>query len=75
MAPPAGPVGRAFLALRWVAGLALVGIWVRFGAAPVVLIIIGGVLFTVGAISYHRPGPDLVPSALVPSAPIVACLA
>jgi hemolysin III len=57
-----GLPGGAFLALGWVAGPASPRVCVRFGAAPVVLIIIGGVPYTVGAISYHRRSPDPVPS-------------
>ena len=54
-------VGSAFLVLGWLAGLALPAVWVRFGVTPVVLIASGGLLYTAGAIVYHRRRPDPLP--------------
>ena len=44
------------------AGLALPAVWVRFGAEPVVLLTTGGVLYTVGALFYHRRRPAPIPA-------------
>jgi hemolysin III len=61
MAAPEWLVGTAFLVLGWGAGLGLPWVWLRFGPAPVVLVIAGGLLYTVGALSYHRRWPDPKP--------------
>jgi hemolysin III len=55
-------VGATFVGLGWVAGLALPGVWIHAGAAPGVLMLAGGLLYTAGAISYHRRRPDPYPS-------------
>jgi hemolysin III len=65
MARMAGPerlVGATFLALGWLAGLALPEVWIHDGALPGALMLAGGVLYTAGAISYHRRRPDPYPS-------------
>jgi hemolysin III len=54
--------GTMFLGLGWLAGLALPEVWVRAGVAPAVLMLTGGVLYTVGALSYHRRRPNPRPS-------------
>lgn len=54
MGAPERLVGAMFLSLGWVAGLALPGIWINAGVAPGVLMIAGGLLYTAGAITYHR---------------------
>jgi len=46
----------------WAAGLALPGVWIHAGAAPGALMLAGGLLYTAGAISYHRRRPDPYPS-------------
>lgn len=55
-------VGAAFLILGWAAGAALPAVWMRFGVAPVVLIALGGLLYTIGAVCYHRRRPDPRPA-------------
>jgi len=55
-------VGATFVGLGWLAGLALPGVWAHAGVAPAVLMLIGGVLYTAGALSYHRRRPDRCPS-------------
>jgi hemolysin III len=53
-------VGGTFVALGWIAGLALPGVWLHSGTAAGVLMLAGGVLYTTGALSYHwrRPNPS-----------------
>ncbi len=55
-------VGATFVGLGWIAGLAIPGMWIHSGVAPAVLILAGGLLYTAGAISYHRRWPDPAPS-------------
>jgi len=55
-------VGGTFLALGWLGALALPEVWIHAGAAPGALMLAGGVLYTAGAISYHRRWPDPYPS-------------
>jgi hemolysin III len=62
MVLPERLVGAMFLGLGWVAGLALPGLWIHAGAAPGALMLAGGLLYTAGAISYHRRRPDPYPS-------------
>ncbi len=62
MRAPEVVVGATFLGLGWVAGLALPGVWIHAGAAPGALMLAGGLLYTTGAISYHRRRPDPYPS-------------
>jgi hemolysin III len=59
---PENLVGGAFILLGWAAGVALPAVWVRFGVTPVILIASGGLLYTVGAVVYHRRRPDPIPS-------------
>jgi len=44
------------------AGLALPRVWARAGMAPTVLLLTGGLLYTAGALAYHRRRPDPLPS-------------
>ena len=44
------------------AGLALPRVWARAGVAPTVLLLTGGLLYTAGALAYHRRRPDPLPS-------------
>lgn len=62
MAGPERLVGAMFVGLGWMAGLALPWVWIHAGAAPGALMLAGGVLYTAGALSYHRRWPDPVPS-------------
>lgn len=55
-------VGGTFVGLGWVAGIAVPGVWIHAGAGPGVLLVAGGVLYTVGAICYRRRRPDPIPS-------------
>ncbi len=50
-------VGPTFIGLGWVAGLALPEVWIHAGVVPAVLMLTGGVLYTAGAIFYHRRLP------------------
>jgi hemolysin III len=62
MVLPERLAGAMFLGLGWVAGLALPGVWIHSGAAAGALMLAGGLLYTTGAISYHRRRPDPYPS-------------
>jgi hemolysin III len=55
-------VGTTFVGLGWVAGLALPGVWLHSGTVAGGLILAGGLLYTAGALSYHRRRPDPYPS-------------
>jgi hemolysin III len=54
--------GGTFVGLGWVAGLSLPWVWAHAGVAPAVLMLAGGVLYTAGALAYHRRRPDPRPS-------------
>ncbi len=62
MSAPELVVGATFVGLGWLASLALPGVWTHAGVAPAVLMLTGGVLYTAGALSYHRRRPDPWPS-------------
>jgi hemolysin III len=51
-----------FLGLGWMAGVAIPAVWVSAGVAPAVLLIVGGALYTAGALAYHRRWPDPRPA-------------
>jgi hemolysin III len=55
-------VGSTFVALGWAAGLALPGVWLHSGATAGALMLAGGLLYTAGALSYHRRWPDPNPA-------------
>jgi hemolysin III len=55
-------VGATFIGLGWVAGLALPGLWLHAGAAAGALMLAGGLLYTAGALSYHRRWLDPYPA-------------
>ncbi len=55
-------VGATFLALGWMGALALPAVWIHAGAVPGALMLAGGLLYTAGAISYHRRWLDRYPS-------------
>jgi hemolysin III len=62
MSTPEVVAGAMFVGLGWLAGLALPWVWARAGVAPAVLVLAGGLLYTVGALAYHRRRPDPFPS-------------
>ena len=62
MGTPELVAGTMFVGLGWLAGLALPWVWARAGVAPAVLMLTGGLLYTAGALSYHRRRPDPLPS-------------
>jgi hemolysin III len=62
MNAPERLVGGAFILLGWGAAAGLPAVWINFGVAPAVLIVAGGVLYTAGAICYHRRSPDPRPT-------------
>jgi hemolysin III len=62
MSAPELVVGATFVGLGWLAGLALPEVWIHAGVAPAVLMLAGGLLYTAGAISYHRRRPNRYPA-------------
>ena len=54
--------GALFIGLGCAGGLALPWVWVHAGAVSGVLLLAGGLLYIVGALSYHRRWPDWYPS-------------
>ena len=62
MSAPELVAGSTFVGLGWVAVLALPGVWIHAGAAAGVLMVSGGLLYTAGALSYHRRRPDPYPA-------------
>jgi hemolysin III len=55
-------VGSTFVALGWMGGLAIPGVWQHSGVAAAVLLLVGGLLYTAGALSYRRRWPDPNPA-------------
>lgn len=62
MSAPEKLVGATFLGLGWLAGMAIPAVWINAGVAPAALMLAGGLLYTAGAISYHRRRPDPLPT-------------
>jgi hemolysin III len=62
MSAPERLVGAIYVGLGWIAGTAVPAVWINAGVAPAVLLTIGGVLYTVGAIGYHQRRPDRWPA-------------
>jgi hemolysin III len=62
MSTPELAAGAMFAGLGWLAGLALPWVWAHAGVASAVLMLTGGLLYTAGALSYHRRWPDPIPS-------------
>jgi len=62
MAAPERLVGLIYVGLGWTAGLAVPAVWLHAGVAPAVLLLAGGLLYTAGAIGYHRRRPDPNPT-------------
>jgi hemolysin III len=62
---PAAPelvAGALFIGLGCAGGLAIPWVWIHAGVGSGVLILAGGLLYIVGALSYHRRWPDPFPS-------------
>ena len=55
-------VGSTFVALGWAGGLVLPAVWLHSGAVPAILLVVGGLLYTTGALSYRRRWPDPNPA-------------
>jgi hemolysin III len=62
MSAPELVAGSTFVGLGWVAVLALPDVWTRAGATAGVLMLAGGLLYTAGALAYHRRWPDPCPA-------------
>jgi hemolysin III len=62
MKAPEKVVGATFLGLGWLSGMTVPWVWIHEGAGPGALMIAGGVLYTTGAIAYHRRRPDPCPA-------------
>ena len=62
MRTPEHLAGTMFDGLGWLAGLALPWVWAHAGVTPALLMLTGGLLYTAGALSYHRRRPDPIPS-------------
>jgi hemolysin III len=56
--------GALFIGLGCVGGLALPWVWIHAGAASGVLLLVGGLLYVAGALSFYRRWPDPYPSVL-----------
>ena len=54
--------GGIFVGLGWVAGLSLPAVWLHSGAVAGILMLAGGLLYTAGALSYHRRWPNPSPA-------------
>jgi hemolysin III len=61
MNAPERLVGGTFVGLGWAAGLALPLVWLHSGATAFALMLAGGLLYTAGALSYHRRWPNPSP--------------
>jgi hemolysin III len=55
-------VGSTFVGLGWVGALALPGVWVHSGVVAATLLLVGGVLYMAGALSYRRRWPNPNPA-------------
>jgi hemolysin III len=62
MDAPERLVGAIYIGLGWVAGTAIPAVWIHSGVAPALLLLFGGLLYTAGAVSYHRRRPDPLPA-------------
>jgi hypothetical protein len=54
MSAPELLVGATFAGLGWAGGLALPWMWIHAGVVPGVLMLVGGLLYTAGALSCRR---------------------
>lgn len=62
MHAPEWLAGAIFIGLGWAAGAAVPAVWMHAGVGPAVLLIVGGLLYSVGALAYHYRRPDPVPA-------------
>jgi hemolysin III len=62
MNAPEKLVGAIFIGLGWTAGMAAPAVWIHAGIVPALLLLVGGVLYTAGALCYYRRWPDPVPA-------------
>jgi hemolysin III len=62
MNAPERLVGSTYVGLGWVAGLSLPAVWLHSGVTAGSLMLAGGLLYTAGALSYHRRWPDPSPA-------------
>jgi hemolysin III len=62
MDAPEWLVGGTFIGLGVANAAALPALWVHGGIAPAVLVMVGGLLYIVGAAAYHLRRPDPFPS-------------
>jgi hemolysin III len=62
MSAPELVAGSTFVGLGWVAVLALPSVWTHAGAAAGALMLSGGLVYTAGALCYHRRRPDPYPA-------------
>jgi hemolysin III len=62
MNAPELAVGGTFVGLGWIAGLAVPAVWLHSGAPAGALMLAGGLLYTAGALCYHRRWPNPYPA-------------
>jgi hemolysin III len=62
MHAPEWLAGVIFIGLGWAAGAAIPAVWMHSGVGPAVLLIVGGLLYSVGALAYHHRRPDPAPA-------------
>jgi hemolysin III len=62
MSTPELVAGTMCVGLGWLAGLTLPWVWAHAGVVPALLMLTGGLLYTAGALAYHRRRPDPSPS-------------
>jgi hemolysin III len=62
MNAPEWLAGAIFIGLGWAAGAAVPAVWMHSGVAPAVLLVVGGLLYSVGALAYHHRLPDPAPA-------------
>src|SRR3954452_24450629 len=60
-AAPKGLTALVYIALGWVAVVAMPQLWDQLGAWPVIALGLGGVLYTAGAVIYARERPNPYP--------------
>jgi hemolysin III len=56
--------GAIFIGLGWAAGAAVPAVWMNSGVWRAVVLIVGGALYSLGALAYHRRRPDPAPAVL-----------
>lgn len=63
MDAPERVVGGMYIGLGWLTAATIPVVWIHSGPAPALLLLGGGLLYTIGAVSYHRRRPDPAPHA------------